>query len=99
GRLITLVLPWLGTAFSDKSAFPTPGGIGTVPDSSGSAAVAFAGIETMKVLVQIISTGAPLTADAFSSDCRIVTNTFPSNLKAWINTREAFFTPPGVLKV
>jgi hypothetical protein len=96
---ITLVLPWAGTEFASKATYPVPSGAGPfspIPDDSGKASVGFAGLDTVKLLVQVKSASA-LTVDSFSGDCRLVTGTFPSNLKASINQRPPFFTRPGVL--
>ncbi len=96
---ITLVLPWAGTGFSDKPAYPAPSGPGPfspMPDTDGTPSVGFAGMDTVKLLVQVKS-GSAITVDSFSGDCRIVTGTFPSNVKVSINQRPPFFTHPGVL--
>jgi hypothetical protein len=94
---ITLVLPWLGIQFSDKSAYPAAADNGTVPSTSGDATIGFSGFDTTKLLIQVKWSGkAPSVAD-FLAGCRIVTGTFPGNLKASFNGRPPFFTRPGTL--
>lgn len=100
GGAITLALPWMGTEFSAKSAYPAPGGgpnFKPVPDASGKTSVGFAAIETTKLLVQIKFSGGALTVEQFVNDCRIMTGVFPSNLKVSVSGRPPFFTRPGVL--
>jgi hypothetical protein len=97
---ITLVLPWNGTEFSSKTAFPHPSGPGPfqpTPDATGSPSVGFAALETVKLLVQIRTSGGPAELSQFTGDCRIETSVFPSNLKASVAGRPPFFTRPGVL--
>ena len=96
---ITLVLPWSGTEFSTKSAFPAPGGSGPFvprPNSAGSASVGFV-LETTKLLVQIKPGGPSLGVSDFAGDCRIETSVFPSNLKVSVGGRPPFFTKAGLL--
>jgi len=96
---ITLVLPWSGTEFSTKPAFPPPGGSGPfvpAPSSAGSESVGFV-LETIKLLVQIKPGGSSLSVSDFAGDCRIETSVFPSNLKVSVGGRPPFFTRAGVL--
>lgn len=99
---ITLVLPWLGTDFSGKAAYPvtdpvSPGQFLPRADASGDDVVAFTGVETMKLLVQVKAKSASLGADQFADACLIASATYPSNVKASINGRLPFWSHPGVL--
>lgn len=99
---ITLVLPWLGTDFSSKAAYPvtdpvSPGQFLPKAHASGDDVVAFTGVETMKLLVQVQAKSASLGADQFADACLIATATYPSNVKASINGRLPFWSHPGVL--
>lgn len=99
---ITLVLPWLGTDFSNKAAYPvtdpvSPGQFLPKADANGSDVVAFTGMETMKVLVQLQASSKLLSVEQFIDTCLIATTTYPSNVKASINGRLPFWSHPGVL--
>lgn len=94
--LITLVLPWMGTEFSPKPIYP-PTASGPIPHTDGTEVVGLTGVETTKLLVQIIASGATLTEADFLDHCRITTATYPSNVKASLNGRLPFWTHPGVL--
>ncbi len=100
GHKIKLLLSWLGTDFSPKSAFPFPavsqkGQFFPKADGTGKDVVKLTGIETSKLFVQI--DGNSLTAESFMEKCSISTATYPSNVKASINGRPPFWTNPGVL--
>jgi hypothetical protein len=95
---IVLVLPWLGTDFSPKAVFGAPPGSPPlpVPATSASHVVGFPGIETTKLLVQLGATG--LDANDFAAHCRITLGTYPTNVKASLNSRLPFWTKPGPLR-
>lgn len=96
---ITLVLPWLGTDFSPRSAFPPAPAQFPLPvpaTTNLSPGVALTGVETTKVLVQY--TGTTIDPAGFPHRCRITTGTFPTNVKASLNGRLPFWTKPGPLR-
>ena len=97
---IVLVLPWLGTDFSPKAVFGAPPGSPPLPvPTSSSLSVGLPGIETTKLLVQVAATGrAPLAAPGFAAHCRIALATYPTNVKASLNSRLPFWTKPGPLR-
>jgi hypothetical protein len=84
--LITKVLAWLGTDFSNKPLFT----------SEGDSSAGFSGAETSKIFVQL-SVSPAIDAATFATACRIETGTFPSNVKASLSGRPPFFAQPGVL--
>jgi hypothetical protein len=98
---ITLVLPWLGTGFADKSLYPPPSGgpdFKPARDGSGATQVAFPGTDTQKLLVQV----QPASGNAFSvaqlqASLGLRTATFPANVKAGLEGRLPFWTRPGPL--
>ena len=97
---IVLVLPWLGTDFSPKAVFGAPPGSPPLPiPASPSLSVGLPGIETTKLLVQVAATRrARLAAPGFAAHCRIALATYPTNVKASLNSRLPFWTKPGPLR-
>jgi hypothetical protein len=95
---IVLVLPWLGTDFSPKAVFGAPSSSPPlpVPASSSSRSVGVPGIETTKLLVQVDTT--KLDTPGFAAHCRIALATYPTNVKASLNSRLPFWTKPGPLR-
>lgn len=97
---IVLVLPWMGTDFGSRPAYPATGTLPFYalpkPDPGGKSSVGFPAIETAKLFVQIAGSG--LTSETtFAAEARVYTNTLPSNVRAAVNGRPVFFTHPGPL--
>ena len=101
--LITLVLPWLGTAFSPTPLYPLPTTVVTsVPspvqtDKNGAEVVSFSGIDTTKLLVQVRPKKKLMSTDNFSAACLLRTGTAPENISASVGDRQPFWTHPGRL--
>jgi hypothetical protein len=96
---ITLVLPWLGTDFSPRSAYPASAPSPTPaprPHPTGASSVGFTGIEATKLLVQV--GGPPSSVADFTNQCRITTGTYPTNVRASLNGRLPFWTKAGPLR-
>src|SRR4051812_16766790 len=100
---ITLLLPWMGTGFADKSVYPPPTDDGwnqfkPKRDPTGKTSVGIPALDTQKLLVQV----QPKSGSAFSGDdlneyLGLTTATFPSNVKAYLEGRLPFWTHPGIL--
>ena len=97
---IVLVLPWMGTDFGSKPAYPVIGSLPFYafpePDPDGKASVGFPAIETAKLFVQIRGNGIADAAQ-FADEVRIVTGVMPTNVRASVNGRPVFFTRPNAL--
>ncbi len=98
---VTLVLPWLGTGFADKSLYPAhKSGSDFVPsrDDTGATQVPFPSSDTQKLLVQVQAvSGSAFTAVQLQESLGLSTATFPSNVKASLEGRLPFWTHPGSL--
>ena len=97
---IVLVLPWMGTDFGSRPAYPVTGSLAFYaspePDTFGKATVGFPAIETAKLFVQIAGSGIS-DASQFAQETRIVTSVLPTNVRASVNGRPVFFTQPNAL--
>jgi len=97
---IVLVLPWMGTDFGSRPAYPVTGSLAFYafpePHPTGKATVGFPAIETAKLFVQIAGGGIG-DAGAFAEEARIVTGVLPTNVRASVNGRPVFFTQPNAL--
>ena len=97
---IVLVLPWMGTDFGSRPAYPVTGSLAFYafpePDPTGKASVGFPAIETAKLFVQIAGGGIG-DASQFAEEARIVTGVMPTNVRASVNGRPVFFTQPNAL--
>ena len=97
---IVLVLPWMGTDFGSRPAYPVTGSLAFYafpePHPTGKATVGFPAIETAKLFVQTAGGGIG-DAGAFAEEARIVTGVLPTNVRASVNGRPVFFTQPNAL--